>query len=222
MYIILVGGGTVGYHLSKSLLAEGHEVLVLEKNAQSCERFEDDLGSVCVRGDGCEVAVLTEAGTSRADVFIAITNEDDDNLVACQIAKYKFNVPRTIARVNDPKNVRIFEKLGVDCTVAVPNLIFHYIEEELPAHPLMHLLTSHREGSEIIEVKLHDKSKAVGKSAKDLELPADFALLLLIRNGQNPQVPGDAIFQTNDRIIALTPAEHQDTLYNLLIGTQEE
>jgi Trk K+ transport system NAD-binding subunit len=106
MYIIIVGGGNVGYYLSKSLLSEGHEVLVLEKDPGSCARFEDDLGSICVRGDGCEVATLVEAGASRADVFIAITNEDDDNLVSCQIAKYKFNVPRTIARVNDRKMKR--------------------------------------------------------------------------------------------------------------------
>ena len=221
MYIIIVGGGNVGYYLSKSLLSEGHEVLVLEKDPVSCARFEDDLGSICVRGDGCEVATLVEAGASRADVFIAITNEDDDNLVSCQIAKYKFNVPRTIARVNDPKNEEIFQKLGVDSTISVSGLIFQTIEERLPSHPIVHLLT-HAASGEIIEVKLHNKSKAVSKSIKQLNLPEGFTLMLLIREGQNPQVITDSLlFKPEDRIIALTPSGEENELQRLLIGDNE-
>ncbi len=222
MYIIIVGGGNVGYYLSKYLLSEGHEVLVLEKDAVNCARFEDDLGSICVRGDGCEVSTLAEAGTSRADVFIAITNEDDDNLVACQIAKFKFNVPRTIARVNDPKNEDIFQKLGVDSTISVSGLIFQTIEENLPAHPLVHLLTHAASGVEIIEIKLHDRSKAVTKSVKQLKLPAGFALMLVIREGQNPQVIGEeTAFKSDDRIIAIAPTGKENELRDLLIGNHE-
>ncbi|HAV10396.1 MAG TPA: portal protein [Dehalococcoidia bacterium] len=222
MYIIIVGGGNVGYHLSKYLLSEGHEVLVLEKDAVNCARFEDDLGSICVRGDGCEVATLVEAGASRADVFIAITNEDEDNLVACQIAKFKFNVPRTIARVNDPKNEMIFQKLGVDSTISVSGLIFQTIEEKLPAHPLVHLLTHAASGIEIIEIKLHGKSKAVAKSARQFKLPAGFAFMLVIREGQNPQVISESTeFKCDDRIIALAPTGRENELRDLLIGPPE-
>jgi trk system potassium uptake protein TrkA len=222
VYIIIVGGGNVGYYLSKALLSEGHEVLVLEKDAHKCERFEEDLGSICVRGDGCEVATLNDAGASRADAFIAITNEDEDNLVACQVAKYKFNVPRTIARVNDPKNEEIFKKLGVDHIISTHALILQTIEEELPAHPLVHMLTTCAEGTEIMEVKLHDKSRAVGVPAKELKLPAGFALLLVIRKGQNPQMPTDTtVFQSNDRIIALAPIGQESKLRDALIGKYE-
>ncbi len=98
MYIIVIGGGRVGYYLTKALLEEGHEVLTIEKNATYCEVINEELGSVCLRGDGCETATLTEVGTGRADMFIAVTGDDEDNLVACQVAKHKFNVPRTIAR----------------------------------------------------------------------------------------------------------------------------
>jgi trk system potassium uptake protein TrkA len=217
MYIIIVGGGSVGYHLCKALLKEGHEVLVLDKDATKCENFEDELGSVCVRGDGCEVATLAEAGVSRAEVFIAATDEDEDNLVACQIAKHKFGVPRTIARVNDPKDEEIFRKLGVDCPISVTNLILEHIEEKIPTHPLIHLLTMGEEKIEIVEVKILEGSKSVGKSVKELSLPADSILALLIRNGQRPQVPtADTILEVNDRIIALTTAESEEALQEKL------
>ena len=213
MYMIIVSGGSVGYHLCKALLKEGHEILVLDKDATKCENFVDELGSVCVRGDGCEVATLAEAGVSRAEVFIAATDEDEDNLVACQIAKHKFGVPRTIARVNDPKNEDIFRKLGVDCPISVTNLILEHIEEKIPTHPLIHLLTMGEEKIQIVEVKILEGSKSVGKSVKDLSLPSDSILALLIRNGQKPHVPTvDTILEVNDRIIALTTTDSEETL----------
>ena len=213
MYIIIVGGGSVGYYLCKALLREGHEVLVLDKDAKKCEAFEDELGSVCVKGDGCEVSTLTEAGTSRAEVFIAATNEDEDNLVACQVAKYKFGVPRTIARVNDPKNEEIFRKLGVDCPVSVTNLILEHIEEKIPTHPLIHLLSMGEEKMEVVEVKILEGATCVGKSIKELSLPPDSILALLIRNGEKPLVPTeDTLLRANDRIIALTTTGSEEAL----------
>jgi len=140
MYIIIIGGGKVGYYLAKALLNEGHEILVVEKDADRSEFICNELGSVCTRGDGCEVATLAEVGTGRADMLIAVTGDDEDNLVACQVAKHKFNVPRTIARTSNPKNETIFKKLGIDVTVSSTNIILEYIEKEVPTHPLTHLL----------------------------------------------------------------------------------
>jgi trk system potassium uptake protein TrkA len=219
MYIIIVGGGSVGYSLCKALLREGHEVLVLDKDPAKCEKFEDEFGSVCMRGDGCEVAVLAEAGASRADVFIAATNEDEDNLVACQVAKHKFGVPRTIARVNDPKNEEIFRRLGVDCPVSVTNVILEHIEEKLPTHPLIHLLSMGEGKMEVVEVKVLEGARSVGKAVKELSLPPDSVLALLIRNGQKPQVPtGDTVLNVNDRIIALTTVDGEEALKEALVG----
>ena len=214
MYLIIIGGGSVGYYLCQALLKEGHEVLVLDKDAAKCERFGDEFGGVCIRGDGCEVATLTDAGVARADVFIAATNEDEDNLVACQVAKQKFNVPRTIARVNNPKNEEIFKKLGIDCTVGVTNLILRHIEEELPAHPLTHLLTMAEEETEVVEIKIDQNSRANGKAVKDLKLPKDAILALLIRNGEKPVVPTqDTTLKSEDRIIALTRLDNEEELH---------
>jgi len=117
MYIIIVGGGRLGYYLAKTLINEKHEVLIVEKDAVSAQTIVNEMGSICIKGDGCETAVLAEAGTNRADIFISVTGDDEDNLVACQVAKYKFNVPRTIARVRNPKHEILFKKLGIDVTV---------------------------------------------------------------------------------------------------------
>ncbi len=219
MYIVIVGGGNVGYHLCKALLREGHEVLVLDKDPAKCERFEDELGNVCVRGDGCEVATQSNVGVARADVFIATTGEDEDNLVACQVAKNKFDVPRTIAKVNNPENEGIFRKLGIDCTIVVTNLILKHIEEEIPTHPLIHLLIMGEEGTEVIEIKIGENSKAAGKTVKDLDLPVDSRLTLLLRNGEKPQVPtANTVLKAEDRIIALTSIDSEETLREELIG----
>ncbi len=220
MYIIIVGGGTVGYYLCEALLSEGHEVLVVDKDAAKCERFGDEMGSVCMRGDGCEAATLAQAGAARADVVIATTDGDEDNLVACQVAKYEFGVARTIARVNNPKNENIFKKLGVDRTISVTNLILDHIEGELPTHPLVHLLTMMEEGTEIVEVRVREKSPAVGKAVKELSLPPDSVLVLLIRNGCKPQaVTDNIVLEANDRLIALTPTAAEDALKKELTGS---
>jgi len=170
MYIIVVGGGRVGYYLAKALLNEGHEVLIVEKNATICETITEEMGSVCIRGDGCEAATLADIGTSRADILIAVTGDDEDNLVACQVAKYKFNVARTIARIRNPQNEAIFKKLGIDVTVSSTNLILEHIEEEVPTFPLIHLATVREKELEIVELKIPTDSNTVGKTVKELSL----------------------------------------------------
>ena len=219
MYIVIVGGGKVGYYLSKALLDEGHEILVLEKDADRCEFICEDLGSVCVRGDGCEAATLEAAGTERADMLIAVTGDDEDNLVACQVAKHKFNVPRTIARISNPKNEAIFKKLGIDVTVSSTNIILENIEEEVPTHPLTHLLSIRDKGLEIVEVKIPPDSATVGKAIRELSLPPESVLSLIISKERKPQVPtANTVIQAEDHIIAVTPPESEEALRTVLRG----
>lgn len=218
MYIIVVGGGTVGYYLSKALLSEGHEVLVIEKNATKVQRIEDELGSMCIQGDGCEAATLEEAGTGRANLFVAVTDEDEDNLVASQIAKHKFNVPRTIARIGNPKNEALFKKLGIDVTVSTTNLILEQIEQELPTHPLIHLLKLGRGDLEVVEVKISSTSTAVGKQISRLSLPPGAVLSLIIKE-QGVQVPSpETILEADDRVIVVTKPELEQDLRTVLAG----
>ncbi len=219
MYIIVVGGGRLGYHLTKALLDEGHEVLIIEKNATISQAIASELGSVCFHGDGCETAILTEAGTNRADMLIAVTGDDEDNLVACQVAKHKFNVPRTIARIRNPKNEAIFKKLGIDVTVSTTSIILEHIEHEVPSHPLMHLLSIQEKGLEIVEVTIPPDSTTVGKQVKELALPPDSILSLIIRKERKPIVPTtNTVLQAGDQIIAVTRPETEDELRAALIG----
>jgi len=219
MYIIIVGGGKVGYYLAKALLDEGHEVLVVKKRGDRSEFIRDELGGNCVRGDGCEAATLADIGTGRTDMFIAVTGDDEDNLVACQVAKHKFRVPRTIARISNPKNETIFKKLGIDVTVSSTNIILEYIEQEVPTHPLTHLLTIRDKGLEIVEVKIPPDSTTVGKSIKELSLPPESVLSLIIRREQKPCVPAaDTILQGGDQVIAVTKPESEEALRIVLRG----
>jgi len=219
MYIIVIGGGRLGYYLLKALLNEGHEVLVLEKDARICKTITDELGSVCFRGDGCEAATLAEVGTGRADMFIAVTGDDEDNLVACQVAKHKHNVPRTIARLRNPKNAILFKKLGVDVTVSSTDLIIEAIEREVPTHPVTQLLTLDEKGLVIVDVKIRPESATVGKAVKDLTLPKDSKLALIIPNEGSAHVPvAHTILQAGDQIIAITPPESKEALRAALSG----
>jgi len=220
MYIVVVGGGRVGYYLTKALLDEGHEVVIVEKQAAICDAINDELGSVCVRGDGCETTVLAEVGTDRADMLIAVTGEDEDNLVSCQLAKHKFKVSRTIARIVNPRNETLFKKLGIDVTVSSTDIILENIEAEVPTHPLTHLLTIRDRGLEIVEIKIPTTSSTVGKAIKELKLPTGSVLSLIIRKGSRPVVPeAETILQAGDQIIAVTASESEEALRAALRGS---
>ena len=219
MYIIVIGGGRVGYYLTRALLDEGHEVLVVEKEANICEAINDELGSVCLRGDGCEAATLAEIGTDRADMLIAVTGEDPDNLVACQVAKHKFNVPRTITRIRNPQNKILFKKLGIDVTISSTDVILENIETEVPTHPLTHLLAIEDKGVEIVAVKIPPESTSVGKSVRQLSLPQGSRLALVIRQEGKHRVPTlNTILRAGDQIIALTTPESEEALRTALRG----
>jgi len=219
MYIIVVGGGRVGYYLTKALLAEGHEVLILEKSGTISAAVSEELGSVCVRGDGCESTTLASVGTRRADMLIAVTGDDEDNLVACQVAKHMFNVPRTIARIRNPKNEAIFKRLGIDVTINNTNIILENIEEEVPTHPLTHLLEIRDKGLEIVEVKIPPDAPTIGKTVKELPLPPESVLSLVIRKSRKPIVPtGATVLQAEDQVIAVTAHESEEALRAALRG----
>ena len=219
MYIVVIGGGRLGYYLAKALLDEDHEVLIIEKDAPICENIVAELGSICIRGDGCEVSILTEVGTGRADMLIAVTGDDEDNLVTCQVAKHKFNVPRTIARVRNPQNEAIFKKLGVDVTVSSTNIILERIAEEVPTYPLTHLLSITDKGLEIVEIKIPPDATTVGKAIKELSLPKGSTLSLIIRKEHKPFAPkSTTILEAADQIIAVTTPESEEELRATLRG----
>jgi len=223
MYIIIVGGGRAGYYLAKQLVEDGHEVLVIEKDAARCKRIADELGDIVLRGDGCEGITLEAAGTGRADLFIALTGDDEDNLAACQVAKNKFNVRRTVARIDNPKNEVIFKKLGIDTTVSATTLILANIEQELPSHPLISLLTIKGGGLEIVEGKVPPDSAMVGKRIGELLLPQQCLITLIIDEEGVPRVPAsDTTIRAGDEVVAVCRRESEDALRAVLTTPARE
>ncbi len=217
MYIIVVGGGKIGFHLTRSLLQNGHETLCIERDPQRCAVIAEELGSVVFRGDGCEAATLERLGTSRADILIAATGEDEDNLVACQVAKHRFHVPRTIARINDPQNKQIFHTLGVDATVNSTELILAQLEQEMPAHPLISLLTLKGTNLEVVNVEIPGDSLAVGKRLEELSIPANCTVALVYDRARGIQLASpEIVLQEEDEVVAVAPPAQEDELRRVL------
>jgi trk system potassium uptake protein TrkA len=219
VYIIIVGGGKIGYYLAKQLLEDQHEVLIIEQDTEKCAQIADDLGEVVMLGDGCEAATLERAGMARSDMVIALTGDDEDNLVVCQVAKHKFDVPHTVARINNPKNETIFKKLGIDATISSTSVILAHIEQELPSHPLIPLMTL-KGGLEIVEIKIPPEAQAVGRPIKGILLPQQSLIALIVGPDGQPRLPtNDTIIQAGDEVVAVTALENEEGLRSALIGT---
>ena len=216
MYIIIVGGGKVGYYLAKSLLRDENEILIIERDKRKCDIISAELGGIVMRGDGTDSIVMDEAGMSRAELTIAVTGDDEDNLMICQMAKKKFGVKRTISRINNPKNEHIFKLLGIDHTVSVTDLILAQIEREIPAHSLVHLLTLKDVGMSFVEAKVPNASPAVGKRLRDLPIPDDCVIPIVIRNGKGIVPKGDTVLMADDELVAVTTVQDEDVLERLL------
>ncbi|HEX5479696.1 MAG TPA: TrkA family potassium uptake protein [Dehalococcoidia bacterium] len=218
MYIIVIGGGKVGFYLAKELAESNHEVLVIEQDPQKVQEIQDELGDIAMEGDGCEATVLEKAGTSRADMLLAVTGDDEDNLIACQVAKQRFNVSRTVARINDPKNEEIFRRLDVDITVSATSAIMAHIEQELPTHQLIPLMRL-GSGLEIVEVRIPDDSRIVGRPIREILLPYQSMVAIVIDDGGRPKMAsGDTIIRAGDEVVAVTMHESEEALREALMA----
>ena len=219
MYIIIGGGGQVGYYLAKGLLEQGHEVLVLEKDPRRYKQLVEQLGTSNVgRGDACEARVLADFGSARADIVIAVTGDDEDNLVICQMAKRKFNVRRVIARINNPKNEETFQMLGIDETVSSTKLIYSIIEQEVEIADVIPLTALRRGNLEVVELALPPGAAAVNKKVRDLALPRGVTLGFLVRGETAEVIHGDTVLRQGDSIVAITPSTHVQGFRESLLG----
>ena len=218
MFVLVVGGGKVGYYLAKELIEAGHEVALMEKDPGRARSIADEIGSVVIAHDGCEGKYLLEAGANRADIVAAVTGDDEDNLVICQMAKHHFDVPRTIARVNNPKNEALFRHLGVDEIISPTRMILGSIEQDIPVHELLHLAALGEGDLEIIEALLQPGSPAIGRLARDLTLPAGCSLFGVVRNGTATPIRPETMLAAGDKVIAIGRPDCEPTLREQLIG----
>ena len=219
MNILVVGAGKVGYFLAKRLFLEKHTVTVVEKEHSVCEDLAKELDILVVSGDGCDPRILEEAGINITNVVAAVTGDDEDNLIICQLAKERFNVKRAIARVNNPDNEHIFAALGIDSPVDSTRIIAKIIEEEISFADFVNLMTFKRGKLAIIRIDLPEESPVLNKQVKDIELPKDSVLVSLVR-GEEVIVPrGDTVLKSGDDIIALTRIGNESQLLRVLVGT---
>ncbi len=214
MYVIIVGASKIGYNLARQLAADKHETVLIEKDPDKFMALSRDLGEILILGDGCEDATLKQVGASRADMLIAVTGMDQENLIACQLAKLLFMVPKTLARVNDPRNEDLFRSLGVDLTINTTNIINALIGQKLNVPFLTPLVTFRN--LEIVQAEISESSPAVNKAVRDLNLPPESLLIAALRDDDAVLLKGDSVLLPNDTIVALTAKDKENELRSIL------
>ncbi|MDR1997452.1 MAG: NAD-binding protein [Candidatus Margulisbacteria bacterium] len=217
MFIVIAGAGNVGRQLTRNLLLEKHTVVVLERQPEVCARMARSFpGLLVICGDSCDPQTLEQACLDRADVVAALTGDDEDNLVICQLAKERFNVQRTVARVNDSRNTPAFTALGIDVPVDSGAIITSLITREVSSSEISTLFTLKRGRMAIVQVAVSPYSPVSAKKILELTLPKDTVLISILR-GEEVIVPrGNTVLQCGDDIIALTSDASKQALLDLL------
>jgi trk system potassium uptake protein len=218
MYIVIAGGGKVGANLTRSVLSLGHEVTLVEQRRERFEVLEEEFEHRVQLGDATELFVLERAGLARPpDLVVAVTGDDEDNMIICQIAKERYGVDKVIARVNDPRNQEHFDLLGVSPTVSATSIILAMIEHEVPEHGLVHLLELRKENLEIVEVQLDADSPCVGKQVSRISLPVGSQLIRVIREGQAELAEGSTELKAGDQVLAVLEPGKEEELRSVLL-----
>ncbi len=234
MKVSIAGGGVVGRSIARDLVRNGHEVLIVEQDAEVVRRQSeargrpstDDVGEDgseagvnWFAGDACEVSTLHEAGFGSADVVVAATGDDEDNLVVSLLSKQEFAVPRVIARVNHPKNQWLFnESWGVDVAVSTPHLITALVEEALSVGTLVRLLRLAEGKAGLVEVTLATQSPAVSRPISELGMPRDSSVVAIVRSRRVVVPRGDTVLDVGDEVIVLVTEDSEEAVRHVLVG----
>jgi trk system potassium uptake protein TrkA len=211
MYVLVAGAGKVGWNLARELIAKGHEVTLVEGNRRRYLIVEQELEHSVQYGDATELWILERAGIQRADMVIAVTGDDEDNMLICQVAKEKYLVDRIIARVNNPRNLQHFKLLDILPAVSATDLILRLIEHEVPKYGLVHLLDLEEEQLEIIEMEVADDAPAAGRKVIDIDLPDGSLIISVLREGGGIVPKGDTLIEAGDEVLlVLDPGLEED------------
>jgi trk system potassium uptake protein TrkA len=222
MYVLIAGGGKVGANLARTLLKDRrHEVTLIEQRRDRFERLEHEFEHQVLLGDATEIFVLERAGIARPpDVVAALTGDDEDNLIICQLAREKYGAEKVIARVNDPRNQAHFDLLGISPTVSATRGLMALIEHEVPEHDLVHLLELRKENLEIVEVQIDAGAPAAGKRVEKLDLPEGSRLISITRNGRSEIAVGSTELLPGDQVLAILQPGKEDELRSVLLKSR--
>jgi trk system potassium uptake protein TrkA len=218
MYVLVAGGGKVGANVARTLLRLGHEVTLIEQRRPRFEALEEEFEHQVLMGDATEIYVLERAGIARPpDLVLALTGDDEDNMVICQIAKEKYGVHKVIARVNDPRNQAHFDLMGISPTICATSSILALVEHEVPEHELIHLLELRKENLEIVEVQIDGDSPSAGKRVDSLRMPEGSRLISVMREGRAEIAVGSTELQPGDQVLAILEPGKEDELKRVLL-----
>ncbi|HXE93291.1 MAG TPA: TrkA family potassium uptake protein [Gaiellaceae bacterium] len=218
MYVLIAGGGKAGANVMRTLLRHGHEATIIEQKRDRFERLESEFEHQAMQGDATELYTLEKAGIKRPpDLVLALTGDDEDNLVISQLAKEKYGVQKIIARVNDPRNQPHFDLLGISPTVCATSSILGLVEHEVPEHDLVHLLELRKENLEIVEVQIDKESPSAGKTVEKLRLPEGSRLISVMRDGTAEIAVGSTELKPGDQILAILQPGKEDELRRILL-----
>ena len=208
MKIIVIGGGKVGFYLIKTLKNKKHDITLIEKDKDLCEKISDQIDIDIINGDGTDIEVLKDADIDVADVVAAVTGKDEENLVICQVAKQNFNIQHTMARVNNPKNQTLFKSLGVDNTVCSTQVITNLIDWECESDKIKIIQTFERGEMVLVEVEIDEKITWCNKAIKDLNIPINTVIVSVFREGQVIYPKGNTIIQDHDKVVIVTDSKN--------------
>lgn len=203
MKVLIIGGGKVGYYLTKILMEHGHYPTIIEKDKKVCTKIANDLDIPIHCADGTEIEALEDAGIEKMDALISVSGKDEDNLIACQLAKELFRTRRTIARVNNPKNKLIMQRLGIDIAVSVTDSIVHLVERELDTSMIKQLVSLQSGEATISEILLPDDYRLHGKKLRELDLPQDAIIISISRKSEMMIPRGDTAIYSGDKILIM-------------------
>ena len=218
MYLLIAGGGKVGSNLARTLIRSGNEVTLVEQRSDRFDMLEAEFEHQVHKGDATEIYVLERAGIKRPpDIVVAVTGDDEDNIIICQMARERYGVAKVIARVNDPRNQPYFDLLGISPTVSATSAIMALIEHEVPEHGLIHLLELRKENLEIVEVTVGDKAACAGKKIKNVSLPEGSRLISVVRDGK-AEIPDESTqLEPGDSVLAILEPGKEDELRRVLV-----
>jgi trk system potassium uptake protein TrkA len=221
MYVIVAGGGKVGLNLTRELMAKGHEVTLIENNRRRYTILEPQLEHVVHLGDSTELWVLERAGIERADMVIAVTGDDEDNIIISQVAREKYGRDKIIARCNNIRNMEHFDLLNISPVISSTDLILRLIEHEVPQYGLVHLLKLQAEDLEIIEVEVSVGSSSAGKTVGEIDLPEGGLIIAILREGEGIVPGGDTMINTGDEVMLILNPGLEDDITRLFTAPEE-
>ncbi len=220
MRVILIGGGKLVYFLAKQFTSKGYHLTIINADEQGAIAFSRNLQATVINGEGSNSHILSQAGAYRADITLSLTGNDEDNLIACQIAQKEYGVPRTLALINDPENRPIFEKLGVNVAFSATEIIANLIEQRTSSDEIKNLLPVAEGKINVTEIALSDSAAAVGKTIQELQLFRGTLIASILRQGKVFVPRGDTILTVGDRLILLSQPEYSEQLLQLLGAEQ--